>query len=137
MNNGLPFRILMVDDDPDDRMVMDEAFLEIGYDAEVKKFIEGKAMLRYLEQVEPSFYPSLIVLDNTIAAMDATDILSQLKSNPSYKQIPVVIYTTGLSPAKKEQLLSAGAYACFEKGGSMKEVVQLAKELRNLAEAKV
>jgi CheY-like chemotaxis protein len=137
MTNGIPFTILLVDDDPDDRMIIDEAFLEIGYQAEVKKFINGKALLHYLEQVEPGLYPHLIVMDNTLPELDATEILSVLKRTPAYMHIPVVIYTTSLSPTKKEQLLAGGAYACFEKGNNMEQVVQLAKELKFLAESKL
>jgi CheY-like chemotaxis protein len=137
MTQGLPFTILLVDDDPDDRMIIDEAFMQIGYQTQVKKFIGGKALLHYLEQVEPALYPHLIVLDNTLPELDAAEILSILKSTPAYKHIPVAIYTTSLSPTKKEQLLAGGAYACFEKGNNMEQVVQLAKELKYLAESKL
>ena len=137
MNNGIPFSILVVDDDADDRMIIDEAFKKIGYEAEVKKFIDGQALLHYLEVIEPSLYPSLIVLDNTLPALEAADILSILKRNSSFGHIPVVIYTTLLTSSKKEQLLAMGAYNCFEKGNSMLEIVDMAKELKSLAEAKL
>jgi CheY-like chemotaxis protein len=137
MMNGLPFSILVVDDDADDRMLIDEAFMEIGYAAEVKKFIDGKSLLYYLEVIEPSLYPSLIVLDNTLPALEALDILAILKGNSSYQHIPVVIYTTLLTSNKKEQLLASGAYACYEKGSSMQEIVQVVKELKNLAESNI
>jgi CheY-like chemotaxis protein len=134
MKSGLPFRILVVDDDSDDRIIRDDAFYEIHYDSEVKKFNSGKMLLRYLEQVEPSLLPSLIVLDNTLPELDAADLISVLKANPAYKEIPVVIYTTSLSPARKQQLLSKGAYACYEKGNTMHEIVEVAKKLKQLAE---
>lgn len=137
MNNGISFSILVVDDDADDRMFIDEAFKEIGYEAEVKKFIDGKALLHYLEQIEPSLYPNLIVLDNTLPALEAADILSILKGASAYKHIPVVIYTTLLTPSKKEELLAMGAYACFEKGTTMQEIVQVARELKKVAESKI
>ena len=136
MKNGLPFTILLVDDDSDDREIIDEAFKEIGYDPQVKKFINGKALLHYLEIVEPSLYPSLIVLDNTLPGLDANDILTLLKQHPAYKTIPVVVYTTMLSSHKKEQLISKGAYACLQKGSTMTEVIRLAQELKHLAESK-
>jgi CheY-like chemotaxis protein len=135
MRNGLPFTILVVDDDEDDRMIINEAFQAIDYEAEVKKFIDGSGLLQYLDKIDPSLYPSLIVLDNTLPALEASDVLSILKANPSYKTIPVVIYTTLVSPSKKDQLLSMGAYACFEKGTTMQDIVQVVKELKNLAES--
>ena len=137
MANGLPFSILVVDDDVDDRMFIDEAFKEIGYEAEVKKFINGKALFSYLEAIEPELYPSLIVLDNTLPALNASDILSLLKANSSDEHIPVVIYSSLLTTSKNEELLTMGAYACIEKGSSMTEIVQVAKELKSLAEAKL
>jgi CheY-like chemotaxis protein len=134
MRNGLPFSILVVDDDRDDRMIINDAFKEIDYEAEVRKFIDGRELLLYLDKIAPSLYPSLIVLDNTLPALEASDILSILKTHPSYRTIPVVVYTTLVSSAKREQLLSMGAYACIEKGTTMQEVVEVVKELKNLAE---
>ncbi|MFL5808486.1 MAG: response regulator [Flavisolibacter sp.] len=132
---GLPFPILLVDDDEDDRLIIDEAFKEIGYEAEIKKFIGGKALLHYLAQVDPQLYPSLIVLDNTLPEMEAKELVQILKKNPQAKSIPVVIYTSFISPSKREELLAAGAYACIEKGAVMRDVVEVAKGLKSLAEA--
>jgi CheY-like chemotaxis protein len=134
MTEGLPFRILVVEDDEDDRFIIDDAFLEIGFAAEVKKFINGKTLLHYLEQVEPALLPSLIVLDSTLPELNAIDLLTILKANPSYQGIPVVVYTSMLTQAKEQQLLSKGAYACYRKGNTLQEVVELAKTLKQLAE---
>lgn len=90
MKEGLPFSILIVDDDLDDQQIVDEVFLEIGYGTEVKKLLNGKALLHYLEQMEASLYPSLIILDNTLPELDAIDILAILKANPAYQKIPVL-----------------------------------------------
>ena len=133
MKNGLRFSILLVDDDGDDRMIIDEAFMEIGFQPEVKKFIDGNGLLHYLEQIEHDLLPSLIVLDNTLPKLGAVEMLELLKKNPKYSSIPVVVYTTKLSPSKAEQLMHLGAFACFEKGNTMREVVQLAKKLKDLS----
>ena len=131
---GLPFSILVVDDDEDDRIIIDEAFKEIGYESEIKKFIGGKALLHYLSQIDQDLYPSLIVLDNTLPEMDAMDVVLKLKNNPQSKSIPVVVYTSSISPAKKQELLDAGVFICIEKGSVMKEIVAVAKRLKRLAE---
>jgi CheY-like chemotaxis protein len=130
---GLPFPILLVDDDEDDRMIIDQAFVQIGCQAVIKKFTNGKALLDYLGKVDPATFPSLIVLDNTLPALNAIDLLSILKSNPSYKSIPVIVYTSSLPPSKKERLLAKGAFACIEKGSTANAVIGFAKDLRDLA----
>jgi CheY-like chemotaxis protein len=135
--DGLRFSILVVDDDEDDRVIIDEAFKEIGYEAEVKKFIDGEYLMRYLEKIEPALYPSLIVLDNTLSKEDALQVLSNLKEDSRYSSIPVIIYSTSISERKKELMLRMGAYSCIEKGSVMNEIIQVAKELRDVAEANI
>jgi CheY-like chemotaxis protein len=134
MLKDLGFSILVVEDDEEDRIIIDEAFLRIGYGGEVKKFIDAYALLHYLEQIETAAYPGLIVLDNTLPKLKAKDILLQLKSNVRYQKIPVVIYSTIFSPSLKEELISAGAYACFEKGTNMQKVMEIATSLKAMAE---
>jgi response regulator RpfG family c-di-GMP phosphodiesterase len=137
MNNGLPFSILVVDEDADDRFFMDEAFKEIGYEAEVKKFINGEALLHYLEQIDMSVYPSLIVLNDQMVGSDTKNVLSQLKENPAYHHIPVIVYSGVVSPTRKEQLQSIGAYSYIEKGMTLNDFVHIAQDLRHLVESRI
>lgn len=134
MTEGLSFSILVVDDDEDDRLIIDEAFTAIGFNAEVKKFRNSQALFHYLDSINQSLYPSLIVLDNTLPELEATDILSILKRNEAYQSIPVVVYSTTISPSKKKQLLSMGAHACYKKGNTMQEIIAVVKELKQLAQ---
>lgn len=137
MEDGLPFRILVVEDDEDDRMLIDEAFLQIDYGSEVKKFRDGKSMLDYLDKVKPDLYPTLIVLDNNLPGWDAADMLQILKDTSAYQQIRVIVYSTILSAALKEKLLRAGAHACMEKGSTFEELIQLATELKKLSQQSI
>ena len=136
MQNGLRFSIIMAEDDEDDRIIIDEAFNEIAYGAEIKKFINGEALLRYLGQIDSSLYPSLIILDNTLPTLSATEMLTILKAKPEYQDIPVVIYTSSISPQKKRELLDLGAHSCIEKKSTMHDLVKLAQEFKEMAESK-
>jgi CheY-like chemotaxis protein len=137
IKNGIPFLILIVEDDEDDRIIIDEAFAEIGYVSQVKKFINGQSLIDYLEKMEPSLYPSLIVLDNSLPQMDASQLLTNLKNDTRYTHIPIIVYASSVSPQKKEKLMSMGAYACIEKEALMDNIIAVAKELRNVAEAQI
>jgi CheY-like chemotaxis protein len=137
MTNGISFSILLVDDDADDREFIDDAFVEIGYECEIKKFVSGKDLLKYLANVEPALFPTLIVLDYSIQGMDATDLLRILKQSEAYKNIPVLIYSSTCPPAKAAELKALGAYDCLEKKDSMKELVEMAKKFRDLSKADI
>lgn len=130
------FKIIAVEDDADDRMIMDEAFKEIGYEGEIKKLPDGDALFDYLGKIDQDLYPSLIVLDNSLPRENALDLLVRLKENNGYQPIPVVIYSTTISPRVKDQLLAAGAFACLKKGEAIQEIVQAAKWFRQIAEEK-
>lgn len=129
------FRILAVEDDVDDRMLLDEAFMAIHYEAEIKKMQDGDSLFDYLNKVEPALYPSLIILDNTLPKTSSLELLQQLKGNDAFAAIPVVIYTTLVSPEVKQKLLAAGALDCLQKKLAMREMVEDAKWFRDIAEA--
>jgi CheY-like chemotaxis protein len=137
MTNGISFSILLVDDDADDREFIDDAFVEIGYECEIKKFVSGKDLLKYLEKVGPGLYPTLIVLDYSIQGMDATDLLRILKESEAYKHIPVVIYSSTCPPFKAAELKALGAFECLEKKDSMKALVEMAKTFRDMSRAEI
>jgi CheY-like chemotaxis protein len=135
MKKEITFSILVVDDDADDRVIIDEAFQEIDYVCEVKKFHSGKDLLHYLELVGPGLYPSLIVLDYSLPGLDAADLLRILKQNESAKDIPVIIYTSSCTPAKTAEIKALGAYDCVEKENTMQAIIETAKNFRNISRA--
>ncbi|OLY92486.1 CheY chemotaxis protein or a CheY-like REC (receiver) domain [Cnuella takakiae] len=137
MDNGLPFSVLMVEDDEDDRAIIDEAFLDLHFAQEVKKFKGGKMLLDYLSKIEPNLYPSLIILDSSIPGMDGLQILKLLKENPNYNQIPVLIVSTFISPAKQSEFVAAGAYGCIQKGNNYDEVIRMAEKIKNISQSNV
>lgn len=130
---GTTFRILIVEDDQEDREIIDEAFTKLNYQGEVKKVTNATALLDYLHKIEPQLYPSLIVLDNGLPGMDALSLLKVLKSKPDTEQIPVAVYSTLITETKKKQLLEAGAVMCMEKGVTMDAVIGMANDLKRLA----
>jgi CheY-like chemotaxis protein len=90
-------RILLVEDNPADVRLTQEAFKE--WHAPVKLDIaqNGIQALSYLRQ-EPPFEsaqrPDIILLDLNLPLMDGREVLRDIKSNPGFKQIPVVVLTT-------------------------------------------
>lgn len=133
--NGNVIPILVVDDDEDDLMIIEEAFQEIRYASQVKKFTNGDCLFHYLKQLQSSHHPALIVLDNSMPKTDGSDILLSLKNNAIYERIRVVVYSAFLSPRKKQELLTNGAYECIDKTAYMSDVVAFATRLRDIAES--
>lgn len=94
-----PITILMADDDPLDRMLTQEAFLE-SKSINPLYFVEnGEELLNYLLRVPPYNaeehpFPDLILLDLNMPKKDGRDCLIEIKSNPGLKHIPIIVLTT-------------------------------------------
>ncbi len=95
-----PITILMADDDAEDRQLTKEAFEEscLGNDL---RFVEnGEEMLDYLNRrgkfTDPktSPRPGLILLDLNMPRMDGREALREMKADPRFKSIRVVVMTT-------------------------------------------
>ncbi|MCW3072962.1 MAG: response regulator [Flaviaesturariibacter sp.] len=128
----LCYRILLVEDDADDRYIMHQAFEELGFAEEVKMFSSGEELNKYLGQLGDSGFPELIVLDYNMPALNGAELALSLKKHPILKAIPVVLYSTGMNPKMKDELLKAGVLHCFEKGMEYNDVLKLVMAFKEL-----
>jgi two-component system response regulator len=108
----------MADDDPDDRAMTAEAFAEAKLANELRFVEDGAELLDYLfrrgKYVDPasSPRPGIILLDLNMPRVDGREALAQLKADPRFRTIRVIILTT--SKAEEDILrtynLSAASY---------------------------
>ncbi|MBC6457274.1 response regulator [Actinomadura sp. HBU206391] len=90
-------RILVVEDDPGDQMLIGEAFAEHGADHEVTMVADGAEALDYVHRRgshTAATRPDLILLDLNLPKYDGRAVLAQIKADESLCTIPVVIFTT-------------------------------------------
>ena len=98
--------ILMADDDPEDRLMTQDAFIETGIANDLRFVEDGQQLLDYLRR-EGDFNdsadapkPGLILLDLNMPRVDGREALRRIKSDPSLRHIPIVVVTT--SKAEKD-----------------------------------
>lgn len=95
--------ILLVDDDPDDLMLLSEALFSADNYYELKEAGDGQAALNFLRSLNNNeIYPCLIVLDINMPVLDGRELLAILKSDAALKDIPVIFFTTSSSMADKK-----------------------------------
>jgi DNA-binding response OmpR family regulator len=80
-------RILVVDDDPDNRAMISHFLTNWGYAVEDAK--NGKVALEKVKKNPPS----LVLLDLEMPEMDGFETCEHLKTNPETEWIPVIIFT--------------------------------------------
>lgn len=118
--------ILIAEDDADDRLMINEAFMENNMPAGIVFFENGAELLEYLysfdEETERTL-PDLILLDLNMPKMDGKAVLSRLKLHTQYREIPVVILTTSRSREEEVNVMEMGASGFFTKPSSFTELV--------------
>jgi len=129
-----PVTILMAEDDPDDRMLTEDA-LEENRLANDLRFVEnGEELLDYLyhrgqyNKINAP-RPGLILLDLNMPKMDGREALKVIKSDASLKRIPVVVLTT--SKAEEDILKSydLGVNSFITKPVTFDDLVEVTREI--------
>lgn len=112
-----PIEVLLVEDNPGDIRLTQEAFKEnkmLNNLNVVKDGLEALAFLRREGQYSNAPPPDLILLDLNLPRKDGRQVLAEIKTDPDLKLIPVVILTT--SDADEDILKSYELHAnCYIK----------------------
>lgn len=119
MSNDI--KILVVDDDKEDHLILQEYFSESGIEQNVLFVENGIKAIEYLETVSDGGLPKLIVLDLNMPLMNGSQTLLQLKQTSRLKNIPVIIYSTSESENEKRKCLGFGAIDYLVKPVTMEE----------------
>jgi CheY-like chemotaxis protein len=126
-------KILMIDDDVEDRMLLKDMFAEIGFPNIAHYEHSVDTAMSYLEKLSSEELPSLIVLDLNMPKVSGTQVLRDLKENDKLKDISVIIYSTCENRLEKEQTLKLGAHSYVIKPGSYDECVEKARYFNQLS----
>lgn len=101
--------ILYVDDDIDDMELLGEAMHQVAPELTVTYAENGLLALELLKKIkETKSLPSLIILDLNMPYLNGRQTFEQIKADPQLKDIPLVILSSGHSPADKLMFSKAG-----------------------------
>jgi two-component system, chemotaxis family, response regulator Rcp1 len=99
--------ILLVEDNPGDVLLTQEALVESRLYPHVSVVEDGEEALRFLRRQHPHSEaprPDLILLDLNLPKKDGRELLRDIKSDAELCQIPVIVLTTS---AAENDVLSA------------------------------
>jgi CheY-like chemotaxis protein len=121
-------RILLADDDMEDRLIIEDAFREIALEKEIAFVEDGELVIQYLNRIDgQAELPSLIVLDLNMPKLSGTETLRMLKNHPRYRHIPVKIFSTSMNDIEKAHCLQLGAEAYVIKPIKFEQCIDIAR----------
>jgi CheY-like chemotaxis protein len=110
-----PVRVVVVEDDPNDRDLLTRQLKKSAIDSHVKFFVDGEEALAFLSNLPPALpFTELIAifLDLHLPGMSGVDLLREIRRQPRVSDIPVIVMTTSLNPRDFEacQQLKVAAF---------------------------
>jgi CheY-like chemotaxis protein len=94
---SLPIEVLLVEDDPGDVLMTQEAFEEHKVRNKLNVVPDGEEALAYLRRegkYADATRPDLILLDLNLPRIDGREVLQVIKEDQDLRRIPVVVLTT-------------------------------------------
>ncbi|HMK05313.1 MAG TPA: response regulator [Ferruginibacter sp.] len=124
--------VFIVDDDPDDRQLILDAFLETTPSIDCIFIENGEQLMETLNTTDPENYPSLILLDLNMPGMLGLHALKEIRSNKSYSHIPTIILTTSTFAQDESSSYKLGASCFLHKPQSYNELLEIASSIARL-----
>jgi CheY-like chemotaxis protein len=132
---GAPVAILLVDDDPNDMLLVQRALKKAGLSYPLIHRRDGEEAIDYLSGKPPYSdrakhpLPTLILLDIKMPKLNGFDVLSWMQRQPTLAKIPVVIFTASAREEDQSQAQKLGAVGYRAKPVDFGELVDIIRDV--------
>ena len=123
--------VYLVDDDIDDLELVQEALLNNSYKGPVNTMVNGKLLLDQLTSGHAG-KPGVIILDLNMPYVDGFTALSEIRSNPELRSIPIIILTASSKKEDEIRCFDLGCNFYFNKPVRMEEYRHLVQMVKTI-----
>ncbi|NEN93413.1 MAG: response regulator, partial [Okeania sp. SIO3H1] len=122
-------RILIVEDQPYNQLLISEVLELEGYNVEL--ISDGKTMLDTINSslVTTPNLPDLILMDIQLPEVDGLELIRRIKAHPTWQSVPVVAVTAMAMSGDREICINAGASAYLSKPLNIENMIATVKSL--------
>jgi CheY-like chemotaxis protein len=133
-NAATPIEILLVEDSPSDAELTIEALREGRICNHLNTVTDGVQALEFLRRQGPyaeAPRPDLILLDLNLPRKDGREVLAEIKADPNFKIIPVVVLTTSRADEDVLRAYSLHANCYIPKPVDFQHFLQVVRNIEN------
>ena len=128
-----PVKVLLADDDPEDRQLTQNAFIENRLVNELDCVEDGEELMEYLHRrgryskLQNVPLPQLILLDLKMPRKDGYEALKEIRADPDLRRIPIVILSTSAAEGDIQLSYDLGANSYVTKPATFESLMELVK----------
>lgn len=129
--------ILLVEDEPDAVTLLQHAFAKVGIVNPVHNVRDGEHAVAYLKgegrYADRSTHPvpRLILLDLKLPRCSGLEVLEWIRSEPSWRGVPVVVMTSSKERSDVGRAYAAGANSYLVKPSSLNRLIEMSAAFRD------
>ncbi|WP_149276231.1 response regulator [Pareuzebyella sediminis] len=123
--------IALADDDEDDRFLFSEAIDEIDIRTKLSLFNHGQELMDYLN-LPKVVLPNLIFLDLNMPIKNGMQCLTEIRKNPTLRDIAIAIYSTSSSEKDIEETFLNGANIYINKPNNFTKLQEVIEKVLQL-----
>jgi CheY-like chemotaxis protein len=133
--HGRPITILYADDDPEDRMLVMDAWKESRVANDLHVVEDGEQLMDYLYRrngyasLTDSPFPGMILLDLNMPRKDGREALKEIKADSTLRRIPIVVLTTSQAEEDIFRAYDLGVNSFIVKPVTFKSLVDVTQIL--------
>ena len=118
-------RILLVDDAENDAELLRCVLVAAGFTHSLTHFRNGAITLEYFKYTKAtgSLVPHIILLDLNMPLIDGVRALRRLREESSFRDLPVIILSADIDPAKRCEVAKLGIFRFLKKQANNANVI--------------
>lgn len=127
--------ILIADDDADDRMFLEQAMRQNGYDQDIRFVEDGEELMEYLKRQGRynelnAPWPNMLILDLNMPRKNGFQALSEIKDDPKLRRLPVIVMTTSSADEDVVKTYNLGVNSFVTKPFNFNRLVEMVGTLK-------
>jgi CheY-like chemotaxis protein len=113
-------KILMVENDSDDRSLTEEMFRSEGLTAEID-FIYSNTLKDHIKNI--GYKPKLILLSLNAQANDLSELIAVLQGSENCRSAPIIVLSDIVRPDDVQKIYALGAHSLIKKPDNYSDTV--------------
>ena len=127
MNGKQQIRVMLADDDEDDRLLFREAVESLSLSIQLVTVDHGKELIEYLENPDNPA-PDMIFMDLNMPYLSGLECLPMIRKIRNFQNVPIAIYSTSSAKHDVEESLVRGANIYIKKPNEFAKLQEIIRK---------
>ena len=139
MTNKRP-RVLLIEDNPADANLVEEALAEAELECDLAILRDGAQAVEFFERLDagsPEEFPDVILLDLNLPKVTGSAVLERVRLSPRGETVKVFVISSSDAPTDRECAVKLGASGYFRKPSNLAQFMELGPRVRALLEGPI